>query len=386
MLSAEIKQNLSKRLNVRDNSRDTTDTVELFNEEIISCLDRHAPLVTRTIVKPFAVWLTPELKARCKERDRLYKTATRRKSKVLLAVFREERKELKILLNLARDNYIRNKIETLKDRALIWHVLEQEGLTSKKSELATKYFAAADLNRHFCSVARCHLPCSTAHLEQIINEVPSQVTSDFSFSPVSQTEVRAAFNELSTKSCGQSPDGLPSKHLAKFFDSILPFLTYIFNLILSSHKYPQSWKKAFVIPLNKILHPLSLSDTRPIANLAHLAKVFDKLLSVQILNYLEKNHLLVPLQFGFRSDHSTQSALLHLTDTIRNGIENGLVTVSVQFDFRKAFDSICHQSLLFELRSLGFSAGALRLIHSYITGRSHAVIDQDRKLTNFEST
>ena len=88
------------------------------------------------------------------------------------------------MLNLARDNYIRNKIETLKDRALIWHVLEQEGLTSKKYELATKYFAAADLNRHFCSVARSHLPCSTACLEKIINEVPSQVT-DFSFSPVS---------------------------------------------------------------------------------------------------------------------------------------------------------------------------------------------------------
>ena len=78
--------------------------------------------------------------------------------------------------------------------------------------------------------------------------------------------------------------------------------------------------------------------------------------------------------------------ICHLTDTIRNGIENDLVTISVQFDFRKAFDSICHQSLLFELRSLGFLAGALHLIHFYITGRSQAVVDQDHKPTNFDNT
>ena len=154
-LSTEIEQNLSNLMNIHDNSCDVSGIVDIFNAEIISCLDRHAPLVTRTIVKPFAAWLTTALK---------------------------------------------------------WHVLEQEGLTSKKAELATKYFAAADLNHQFCSVAWSYLPCSTARLELIIAEVPSLVTSQFSFSPVSQTEVSAAFNELSNKSCVQSPDRLQSNH------------------------------------------------------------------------------------------------------------------------------------------------------------------------------
>ena len=383
-LTNEIEQKLSNVLNLQDNTCDVSEIVDTFNLQIISSLDRHAPQVTRTIVKPFAAWLTPELKQRCKERDKLYKKASRKKCGKLLAAFRNERRDLKILLNLARDKYLRDKITPIKDRSLIWHVLEQEGLTSQKSELATKFFSATDLNHHFCSVARSHQPCSTERMEEIINETSILVTTEFSFSSVSQTQVLEAFNELSNKSSGQSPDGLSSKHLGKVFDSILPFVTYIFNLIIHSSKYPQSWKRAFIIPLNKIPQPLSLSDTRPIANLAHLAKVFDKLLTGQILNYLEKNNLLVPLQFGFRSDHSTQSALLHLTDRIRDGIENGLVTIAVQFDFRKAFDSICHQSLLIELCALGFSPNALRLIHSYITGRSQAVIDEDRCPTDFE--
>ena len=78
----------------------------------------------------------------------------------------------------------------------------------------------------------------------------------------------------------------------------------------------------------------------------------------------------MPLQFVFRSDHSTQPALLHLTDRIIEGIKNGLVMVLVQMDFPKDFDFICHQPLLIEVQSLGFFSNALRLIHSYITGRS----------------
>ena len=158
--------------------------------------------------------------------------------------------------------------------------------------------------------------------------------SEFSFSPVSQSDVLEAFNDLSNKSCGQSPDdGLPSKHLGKLFNLILAFVTYIFNLIILHKKYPQSWKKTFVIPLNKILHPLSFSYTRLISNLTPLAKQFDKLHAVQIPNCLRNNNLLVLLKFASRSDRS-QSTLLHLVDQIREGIENGLVTVLVQFDFR----------------------------------------------------
>ena len=112
--------------------------------------------------------------------------------------------------------------------------------------------------------------------------------------------------------------------------------------------------------------------------------MFYKLLTIQILNYLEKNNLLVSPQFRFRRDYTTQSVLLHLTDRIREGIENGLVTVSIQFDFRKVFDSIHHQYLLIDLRSLGCPANALCLIHSYITGRSKAVTDQDRNSTECE--
>ena len=103
------------------------------------------------------------------------------------------------------------------------------------------------------------------------------------------------------------------------------------------------WKKAIVIPLRKRTKIESPSGTRPIANLSHFAKIFDKLLSDQ---HLEDNEILSPFQSGFRKQYSTQSALVKITDDIRNGIDKGMVTILLLFGLKKAFDTVKHSTLL----------------------------------------
>ena len=163
----------------------------------------------------------------------------------------------------------------------------------------------------------------------------------------------------------------------------MPVLAQIFNHSIVTQEYPLSLKKSYIIPLNKCSLPSSPADTRPIANLSHLAKIFDKLITTQIMNHFENNNLLSPYQSGFRSHFSTETALLYLTDIIRNGIENGMVTLLQLFDYSKAFDTIKHHALLISLRRLGFSAQALNWIHSYITGRTQAVVDDEGNRSSF---
>ncbi|CAD6232988.1 GSCOCG00007083001-RA-CDS [Cotesia congregata] len=83
-----------------------------------------------------------------------------------------------------------------------------------------------------------------------------------------------------------------------------------------------------------------MSDTRPIANLSHLAKVFERIVANQLVSYLETNSLLDEHQSGFRKHHSTQAALLSLTDDIRKAIDNDDLTYLILFDFTKAFDYV----------------------------------------------
>ena len=64
---------------------------------------------------------------------------------------------------------------------------------------------------------------------------------------------------------------------------------------------------------------------------------------------------------------------------IRYGIEKNLVTLATLFDFRRAFDSIDNEALLPECRNMKFSPDAIKWVHSYISGRTQAVICQDEQ-------
>ena len=59
------------------------------------------------------------------------------------------------------------------------------------------------------------------------------------------------------------------------------------------------------------------------------------------------------------------------------------VTMLLLFDFSKAFDTVCHVTLLRKLRDAGFSRAALKWIISYLTGREQAVIDDDGTPSTF---
>ena len=148
---------------------------------------------------------------------------------MLLAQFRKKREELKVTLNQARDECLANKIAAASDPSQIWRTLADEGLTSSKSDLATKYFSTRELNDHFSSVASAHPCCTETRLEEIIAYSPVSVTTSFSFARINQSEVAEQLKSLLPKSSGKSPDGLPLKHLTKISAAILVFIALIFK-------------------------------------------------------------------------------------------------------------------------------------------------------------
>ena len=171
-------------------------------------------------------------------------------------------------------------------------------------------------------------------------------------------------------------DGIPQSVIAKALPVIGHYLVDIFNASLSSGIFPGSWKKAHLVPLKKKAIPSTVTDFRPIALLSFLSKVLEKIVQEQISDYLCSKKILDPSQSGFRPHHSTQTALLKLTEDIRTGIDNRkqLLTILLLFDFSKAFDTISPSKLLCKLIRMGFSKGVVLWIKSYITGRNQKVV------------
>ena len=77
--------------------------------------------------------------------------------------------------------------------------------------------------------------------------------------------------------------------------------------------------------------------------LSILSKVCEKHVAVSLMDYLVKTGLLYEFQSAFRAGHSTESALISLTDQILFNLDEDKLFGMVFVDFRKAFDVVDHQ-------------------------------------------
>ncbi|WP_316206590.1 reverse transcriptase family protein, partial [Escherichia coli] len=159
-----------------------------------------------------------------------------------------------------------------------------------------------------------------------------------------------------------------------------------FNSSIAREVFPCRWKQTRIISLKKCATPRQPKDFRPIAILCFLSKVLEKIAHDQLQEYITSKKLLDPMQTGFRKNHSTQTAVLKLTDDIRSGLDRKLVTLLLLFDFRKAFDTISPSKLLARLKSMEFSRAALGWINSYSSGRKQMVSTHLKEESNWLTT
>jgi hypothetical protein len=122
-----------------------------------------------------------------------------------------------------------------------------------------------------------------------------------------------------------------------------------------------------------VTSPTSFSDLRPISILPALSKLFEKLLAVQIVNFLDQNNILPDIQSGFRGNYSTRTALLRVTDDLAHAMDKSKPSILILLDQSKAFDLVHFDLLLIKLKHIGFQEGALRFMKSYLNGRRQKI-------------
>ena len=147
-------------------------------------------------------------------------------------------------------------------------------------------------------------------------------------------------------------DRIPSKLLKMAASIIAPSLTSIFSKSILTGIYPNDWKAAKVTPLLKKGIKSDPNNYRPISVIPVVSKVFEKIVYNQLYYHLDSNKLLLGCQSGFRSLHSTLTALLEATDAWSVNIDNGLLNGVVFIDLTKAFDTIDHKIILRKLSYL----------------------------------
>ena len=80
-------------------------------------------------------------------------------------------------------------------------------------------------------------------------------------------------------------------------------------------------------------------------------------------SFLEINKLLQDKQFAFRSKQSTTHALISLTESIKNFLDNKEIVSGIFIDLEKAFDTVNHSILCDKLNYYGLEANSMILLN-----------------------
>jgi len=356
------------------------DQVDYFNKNIIDLFNKHVPIKTKSLKKSSQPWFNSNIRLLIKKRDEVYRRWKRYKTTTLRTEYRGLRNQVVREINRAKTQYFFGKFENAVNNSAKWRAIKEIGLNKKGSheinadlnELNQMFVGGSncDLNsgQQICDQNNCDINLTNMNLNGD-NSTHSAIftTNTFDFVCVSDCEVISCLRAVKSNSIGL--DGIHPKFLKMLLIKLLPFITHIFNTILTQSTYPKAWKKAKIIPI-----PKTDSDYRPIAILPFLSKAFEILLYRQMHNFFVSNSLLTNRQSGFRPKRSCTTAILDVTEDIRKNTDAKKPTFLILLDCTKAFESIDHKIFCFKLKNwYGFSSQAVKLISSYLSQRSQCV-------------
>ena len=212
----------------------------------------------------------------------------------------------------------------------------------------------------FASVFRTEI---LAHpfLHQICNSRVEQLQ----ITPVIIENIIASINLNSA----MGDDGIHPRLLESLKHVLSIPLCLIFNSSLQFGILPVQWLNSTVVPIYKKSHRYNPLNYRPISLTSVTCKLLEKIIVNHLTDYLQLNNILTPQQYGFRANFSTVDQLISTYNDITGMIDQGQVVDLVFMDYSKAFDSVCHQTLLNKLHSIGIQGCLLGWMEVFLCQR-----------------
>ena len=114
-----------------------------------------------------------------------------------------------------------------------------------------------------------------------------------------------------------------------------------------------------------------MGNYHPISLLSVPGKIMESEINDTLVQHIFKsNSLALDKQWAYRTEHSTELLMIHLTETWRRALDSGKAVPPAFVDFKKAFVSVPHDILLTKLnRDYGVTGSLLDLIRNYLSGR-----------------
>lgn len=334
-------------------------------------------------IKP---WITPGLLRCIRNRDKMHLALkTQPDNPILKITYSRYRNFCNSLLRKLKINYEKTEFMKRKNNPkatwdLIKTVTHSKSAPPPLKELQLlepdKLASANSVNNYFVNVGKdlatnirqcVKIPVHPPRLASTCNSMCVLETDD--------SEVERVIINLKSSSVA-GVDGI-SGHILKLTRKMLiPYITHICNLAISTGVFPDCFKIALVHPIHKGGDRGSVKNYRPISILPTISKILEKILNNRLLKYINTHKLLSENQYGFRAGIATEDAVIAFSEKVTQLMDKKQRCIGLFLDISKAFDTVSAPILLSKLERMGIRGPALDIFSSYLENRfQHVQLD-----------
>ena len=235
---------------------DADEAVHLLSEHITGILDKMAPMKTVQIRTNFSPWISKETLEMMKERNKLQKLASETGDKNDWKKYKHLRNKLKNRLKYEETKWQKLRLEECDTSSgkvwksvksiLNWQSSGSPNQLFYKGQLRTKSQDIADSqNQFFVGKVQdilANIPAPTSDPLRKLQELMMARSCSFSLEAVHPDSVEKIISGLSNSSAF-GLDNIDTYIVKLIKSEILPAITHMINLPISSHKFPSAWKK-----------------------------------------------------------------------------------------------------------------------------------------------
>jgi hypothetical protein len=383
----ELQSEIEQSDLIKEPAETLDSKLDQYNDILTSIINKLAPQKTRRVtVRPVTPWYNEMIHAAKVERRKCEANWRRSGLTVHFEMYKTARNKVTALIGKAKTSYYSEKVQDCDtDQKALFRVVD-EILGRNKKQALPPHTSIKEVRERFSDYFKTKIETIRSNLDsEVKDELPNVVyvlpLPDpapaghlTTLHPLTTEEVHKLITKAPTKSCTLDP--LPTWLLKKVVTPLLQPITDIVNTSLEYNTFPSAMKKALVTPLLKkpTLDKSILKNYRPVSNLSFISKITERAVLTQLTDHMDKYDLHSPVQSAYRTNHSTETALLKIQNDILMGLDSGQGMILVLLDLSAAFDTIDHDILVSRLQSrIGIQDPAKQWFESYLQHRFQSI-------------
>lgn len=336
-------------------------------------------------------WITPGLLRCIRHKDKLHLDAKNHPDNDMKQlIYRRYKTFCDRIVNNNKNSFEKQKIEnSLSNLKQTWNTIREVTNTNKTKTVPidllhaskTEQESIEQVNAFFSNIGRnlAEEIMNSISTDSIPTSTPT-LPNSLILLPTDPSEVEHILLSLKNNS-SSGWDNIPTTFLKQARHIIIPPLVKLLNMCIEQGKFPKVFKKAIIHPIHKGGDRCRVNNYRPISVLPALSKIFEKILNIRLVKYLNKYNILASQQFGFRAGRSAEDAVIGLSTSIAESLDKHEKSIAVFLDLAKAFDTVHIPLLLKKMEHIGVRGSCLDLFRHYLTDRTQFV-----KIGNYVSS